>query len=157
MLATAAPSLAADVKICVVDAESAINATREGKAAQASLKTSYAAKESELEAKRAKLQADIEDYEQRRLILSEDARRQEEQRLEQMTQEFQMLLGQADAEMQQTYMKLLEDLQVKLLEVASSLGARQGCTVLLQKAAAIYTDSSVLDLTEMLVKEYDQR
>jgi Skp family chaperone for outer membrane proteins len=88
MLATAAPSLAADVKICVVDAESAINATREGKAAQASLKTSYAAKESELEAKRAKLQADIEDYEQRRLILSEDARRQEEQRLEQMTQEF---------------------------------------------------------------------
>ena len=41
--------------------------------------------------------------------------------------------------------------------MASTLGARSGCTLLLQKGAAIYVDSSVVDLTDALVKEYDSK
>ena len=157
MLATAAPSFAADIKICVVDAEGAINATEEGKAAQAQLKAAYAEKEAEIEKMHNSLQRELEDYQQRRMILSDEMRAQEEQQLAVKNQEYQMALGQAEAEMQQTYMGLLEGLQGKLLEVASTLGARSGCTLLLQKGAAIYVDSSVVDLTDALVKEYDSK
>ena len=88
MLATAAPSFAADIKICVVDAEGAINATEEGKAAQAQLKAAYAEKEAEIEKMHNSLQRELEDYQQRRMILSDEMRAQEEQQLAVKNQEY---------------------------------------------------------------------
>lgn len=150
-------ALAADVKICVVDAEAAISATKEGKAAMSRLQSDADKKEAELTKMQEDYQREVQDYEQRKMILSAAARETEEMGLMEKGRKLEMWYQQAQMEMQQSSMEVLDKLQVKLLEVASTLGARKGCTVLLQKAAAIYVSSSVEDLTSALVVDYDAR
>jgi Skp family chaperone for outer membrane proteins len=155
LLTLSTQALATDVKICVVDAEAAITSTREGKAAMQRLQASADKKEAELTKMQEDYQREIQDYEQRKMILSAAARETEEMALMEKGRKLEMWYQQAQMEMQQSSMGVLDQLQVKLLEVASTLGARKGCTVLLQRAAAIYVGSSVEDLTDALVKDYD--
>jgi Skp family chaperone for outer membrane proteins len=155
LLLFTATASAADVKICVIDAEAAITNTKEGKAALQGLQTAAAAKEAELTKMQEQYQLELQDYEQRKLILSQDARAQEEAGLMDKGRQLEAFYGQAQMEMQQASMDVLGGLQEKLLQVASTLGARKGCTVLLQQAAAIYVDSSVENLTQTLVTDYD--
>jgi outer membrane protein len=145
----------ADLKICVVDAEKAINETAEGKAAQTRLESMYATKQAEIEKKGKDLEREFQDYEARQMILSEDARRATEASLLQKRQDFQAMVYQAEQEMQSTYMSLLSGMEEKLMTVAQSLGASKGCSVVLQKAAVVYIGSGVTDLTGDLVREYD--
>ncbi|HMV67239.1 MAG TPA: OmpH family outer membrane protein [Myxococcota bacterium] len=147
----------ADLKICVVDAEQAINETVEGKAAQTRLESMYATKQAEIEKKGKDLEREFQDYEARQMILSEDARRTTEATLLQKRQDFQAMVYQAEQEMQSTYMSLLSGMEEKLMTVAQSLGASKGCTVVLQKAAVVYVGSGVTDLTTDLVRAYDAK
>lgn len=147
----------AETKICVVDAEAAMNGTAEGKAAQRRLETMYSDKQTEIDEKGKSLEKEFQDYEARKMILSDEARATEEQALWEKRQSFQAMVMQAEQEMQQTYMGLLAELEEKLLKVAEELGAQKGCSVLLQKAAVIYVGDGVTDLTDDLVKTYDAK
>ncbi len=103
----ASQASAAEVKICVVDAERAINETSEGKDAQAKLETMYSSKQTELERMQKDFEQEVKDFESRIPILSESAAAEQEQVLLQKRQELQMRVVQAEQEMQQTYMALL--------------------------------------------------
>lgn len=145
----------AETKICVVDAETAINETTEGKQAQSKLEGMYSSKQTELKKLQEDFEREVTDYDSRKPILSDAARQTEEERLMKKQQELQMKVMQAEQEMQQTYMELLAGMEAKLIKAAEKLGADKGCTVLLQRAAVIYMGSGVVDLTSDLVKAYD--
>ena len=147
----------AETKICVVDAETAINETTEGKAAQSKLEGMYSSKQAELKKLQEGFEREITDYDSRKPILSDAARQAEEERLMKKQQELQMKVMQAEQEMQQTYMELLAGMEAKLIKTAEKLGADKGCSVLLQRAAVIYMGAGVTDLTNDLVKAYDSK
>ncbi|MGC6494330.1 MAG: OmpH family outer membrane protein [Myxococcota bacterium] len=156
-LALSSTAVAAE-KMCVVDAEKAINETKEGKAAQGKLEAMYAAKQQELEKKGKAFEAAVKDFESRSVILSEEARAQEGQALGMQQQELQTLMMQAEQEMQETYTQMVATMESKLMSVASVLAAEKGCSVLFQKAAVIYHNSSaVTDLTSSLITAYDAK
>jgi Skp family chaperone for outer membrane proteins len=148
---------AADIKICMVDADEAINQTQEGKSVQASLEGMYAAKQTELEKAQKAFEAEVRDYESRRAILSEAARAEQEQSLMEKQQELQMKVLQAEQEMQQELQRNLMGMEEKLTKVAETLGAEKGCTMLLLKGAMVYASPDVVDLTSDLVKAYDAK
>ena len=151
----ASAAVAAETRICVVDPESAINSTTEGKGAQTKLETLFASREAEIEKRKKALEKEFKDYEARQAILSEEARRAAEASLITKRDELQAYVYQAEQEMQSTYMSLLAGMEEKLMTVAQGIGASKQCTVLLNKAAVIYVGSGVVDLTDDLVKAYD--
>lgn len=146
---------AADLLLCVVDAEDAINQTAEGKAAQDQLEKMYAAKQADLEKLQKDLERQFKDYEGRRMILSDQAKQETERELMEKQQRFQAMVYQSEQDMQQTYMQLLGKMEEKLLKAAERLGQKKGCSVVLQKAAVIFAGPIVTDLTAELVSEYD--
>lgn len=157
LLALALPSVAAaaDVKICVIDAQTALNETSEGKAAQTHLESTFSAKKAELDKLQADLQRELTDYESRKMILSDSAREAQEKALMEKQQKFQQLVMQSEQDMQQQYQSLLAGMEEKLMKAAEALGAKSGCTVLLPKEATIYAGPAVSDLTQQIIKDLD--
>jgi len=152
----AAPAHAATT-ICLVDAEKALNETAEGKAAQKRLESMYAAKQDEL----AKMQSDLEkafqSFESSKMILSDDARRAKEEELVQKQRELQAKVMGAEQEMQQTYGNLLGGMEAKLYGVAETVGKTKGCTIVLQRAAALYVGPGAMDITTDIIAALDKQ
>ncbi len=141
--------------VCVVDAEMAINETSEGKAAKKRLEGMYAAKQTELEADQAAFEKAIQSFESSKMILSDDARRAKEEELMKTQQQLQQKLMMAEQEMQATYGQLLQDMEGKLYKIAGTVGAAKGCAMLMQKAALLWSDDSVKDVTKDVIAALD--
>lgn len=156
VLGTVTPALA-DTKICVVDLEESVNKTKEGVAATQRLESMYASKQAEIERKGRELEKEFEDYDARKMVLNEDARKVTEQALWEKQQAFQGFVRDAETEMQDTYATLLAGMEEKIMGVAKTLGASKGCALVLQKAAVIYAGTGVTDLSADLVKAYDEK
>lgn len=147
----------ADQKICIVDAEGALNATEEGKAAQGRLESMQTAKQADIQRQGAEFQKEVEDFQARASIMSDTMRAQTEEQLAQKQAQLQQMVMAAEQEMQQAYMQALAGLETKLLEVAASVAASNSCTMLLQKGAVVYSAPSVVDLTQPIVTAYDAK
>ncbi|MCB9666012.1 MAG: OmpH family outer membrane protein [Alphaproteobacteria bacterium] len=152
-LGAATPALAADVKLCVIDAQSALNETNEGKAARDRLEGMYASKKTEIEKMQTELEKELGDYEQRKMILSDAAKAEQEKGLMAKQQKYQLAVMNAEQEMQQTYGQLLAGMEEKLLKVAEAMGAKQGCTLLIPKETTIYVGAGVVDLTQQVIND----
>ncbi|MCB9681575.1 MAG: OmpH family outer membrane protein [Alphaproteobacteria bacterium] len=152
-----AAASAGDLKLCTVDAQTALNETEEGKAAQKRLESMYASKQADLDKMQKDLERELQDYDQRKMILADSARQEQERKLLEKRQTFQNTVMQAEQEMQQTYNTLLSDMEDKLMGVASAVGKEKGCTVLFPKEATIYVSSDVVDVTSDVIKKLDAK
>lgn len=143
-------------KMCLVDFQSTVTETAEGKAAKARIDQLKASRTSELERMRAEFEAASKDLESRSLILSDDARAKEIQALEQQGLAFERARASADAEVQETYYALLGDLDAKMRAIANLVGADEGCGVVLDSAVVVYASNQAEDLTKTLIARFDQ-
>ncbi|MBX2800953.1 MAG: OmpH family outer membrane protein [Myxococcales bacterium] len=144
-------------KICIVDFQTAVTSTKEGQSAQSKIDKMYSSRKGELERMQQELEKAIADFQSRAMILSADARAEEEQKLAQRQAAFQQTYMQAQTEMQETYMNLLGDLDKKMRKTASEVGQSSGCTVVLDKAVVVYQSSDVRDISTTLVQRYNQQ
>lgn len=147
----------AESTICRVDAEQALNETAEGKAAQKRLEGMYAAKQEELAKMQGDLEKAIQSFESSKMILSDDARRAKEQELVEKQRELQAKVVGAEQEMQQTYGNLLGGMEAKLYGVAETVGKAQGCTVVMQKAAVLWSGPAAKDVTSAIIAALDKQ
>ena len=90
----------------------------------------------------AELEKAIQDYQGRALILSQEAKQAEEQKLGLQEQTFQRTYMQYQQEMQQTYATLLGDLDEKMKTTATAVGKEQGCTIVHDKAVRGWPNAS---------------
>jgi len=142
-------------KLCSIDFQTAVNDTAEGKAAQSKIDGMYSTRKSELERMQNDLEKAMQDYQSRQLILSADAKQQEEQKLGLQQQTFEKTYGQYQQEMQQTYQDLLGDLDGKMRAVAQVVGKEQSCSIIIDKAAVVFAGAETVDVTSMLVTKYN--
>ncbi len=155
LLLSATPAFAQ--QICVVDLQQAVAETNEGKAAQKKLDSMFASRRQSLERMEADLKKAYQDYEARRDVLSDTARQQEERKLLTQQQQLNQTAASAEGEMQKTYMSLLGDLDKKLRSIADETGKSAGCSVVLDRAAVIYTAPGIKDVTSTLVAKYNAK
>lgn len=153
LLALSAPAFAG--KICTVDFQKAVTDTQEGKSAQSRIDTMYSTRKAELERMQSELEKAIKDYQGRAMILSADAKAQEEQKLALQQQTFERTYMQYQQEMQQTYGALLGDLDEKMRSIAKEVGKAQTCAIVLDSAVAVYASEEVGDITPALVQRYN--
>ncbi len=152
-MVAATPTWAATV--CTVDFQEAVTDTEEGKSAQTKIDTMYSARKSELERMQTDLEKAITDFNGRAMILSEQARGEEEQKLSLKQRTFEQTYMQYQQEMQQTYAGLLGDLDLKIRAVAGEVGKSKGCSVVLDSQVVVFADSSITDISGDLVARYN--
>ena len=143
------------LKICAADFQKAVEETAEGKSASTRIDTMYGSRKAELQKLQAALDKGIQDYQSRALILSADAKAQEQAKLAQQDQAFQQKYMQYQNEMQQEYVTALGNLGEKMRTVAQTVGKEQACTLVLDKSVVIYSGTEMSDLTSILITRYN--
>jgi outer membrane protein len=141
--------------IAVVDFQRAVTQTDEGKAAQAKIDTMYMTRKQEIEKMRTDLEAAVQDYQSRAMILSEAARADTEKKLAMQQQAFEQKYMGYQNELQQTYGTLLQDLDGKMRTLVQTIAKEKSYSVVLDAAAVVYLGSDVVDMTNELVTRYN--
>lgn len=153
MLLSSTPAWA--LKLCVIDFQTAVTETAEGKSAQTKIDAMYSSRKGELERMQKELEKAVQDYQGRAMILSAEAKATEEQKLGLQQRTFEQTYQNYQNEMQQTYMGLLGDLDEKMRAVAQVVGKDQGCTAIIDKAVVIFAGAEMADVTTTLVTKYN--
>lgn len=141
--------------IAVVDFQRAVTQTDEGKAAQAKIDTMYMSRKQEIEKLRTDLEAAVQDYQSRAMILSDTARADTEKKLAMQQQAFEQKYTGYQSELQQTYGTLLEELDGKMRTMVQTIAKEKAYSVVLDAAAVVYMGSDVTDMTNELVTRYN--
>lgn len=143
------------VKLCTIDFQQAMLQTAEGKAAQTKIESMYSSRKAELDRMQSELEKAIKDYQARSILLTADAKAQEEQKLALQQQTFEQTYLKYQNEMQNTQMSLLGDLDEKMRAVAQIVGKEQGCTAVIDKVIIVYGGPDLADVTTSLVSKYN--
>lgn len=143
-------------KLCVVDFQTAVNDTSEGKAAKAKLDGMASNRRGQIDKMQADFEKELKDYQNRRSIMSADAVAAEEQKLGLKQQQLQQTAMQFEEEFQRKYMELLSDLEQKMRAVAEATAKASNCTIVIDKAAVVYQASGVTDISAALVSRYNK-
>lgn len=150
-----APAAQAACIVAVVDFQRAVTETDEGKAAQTKLDTMYATRKSEIEKLQSDLEKEFKEYEQKALILSDDARKEAEQNLLVKQQRFESTYGQYQQEMQQAYFTLLQELDNQMRTLSASIAKEKTYCLVLDKAAVVYAGGEAIEMTDELIRRYN--
>lgn len=154
MLLVAAPAFAGP--IAVVDFQRAVTETEQGKSAQSKIDNMYDTRKVEIERMQKDLEKEIQDFQARAMILSEQARMEQEQQLMAKQQRFQQTSMQYEVELQQTYSGLLSELDQKMRALSAVIAKEKGYDLVLDRAVVVHMGGSVVDMTADLVARYNQ-
>jgi outer membrane protein len=141
--------------IAVVDFQRAVNETTEGKTAQKKLESMYSSRKAELLRQQQDLATAIQDYEQKKLILNDDARRSAEQAIYTRQSKLETDLVKYEQEMQEQYMNLVSSLDGKMRTLSATIAKEKGYDVVLDQAAVIYAGGTTVDMTAELIRRYN--
>jgi outer membrane protein len=154
-LVVASPSLAGG--LAYVDFQRAVNETTSGQNAQKKLEQTYAAKRGQIEQQKQALQQSLVNYEQRKLILNDEARRAAEQDIMAKQQKLEADVVRYEQEMQEQYMELVSELDTKMRAMAGTIAKERGYDMVLDKAAVVYASAASVDMTDELIRRYNAK
>jgi len=154
MFAPEAQAQTEDMKIGFVDPRAVLERMPEMRAVQQRLQNFAERKQQELSQKEAELQTEIELYQQKVGVISENARQTEEQRLSEMDTEFRQLQQQASQELQQQRAELMSPLLNQIQQSINTVAANRGLDYVLNTTTS-NGDVIILYVSEEIQNEFD--
>lgn len=148
------PVQAQDMKIGFVEPRAILERMPEMRAVQQRLQNFAERKQNELVQKERELQTEIELYQQKVGVISEQARQTEEERLTELDQEFRQLQTQAQQELQEQRAELMAPLLQQIQESINSVAARRGLDYVLNTTTST-GDVIILYVSPQVQAEYD--
>ena len=145
---------AQDMKIGFVDPRAVLERMPEMRAVQQRLQNFAERKQSELSEKERELQTEIELYQQKVGVISENARQTEEERLSEMDTEFRQLQSQAEQEFQQQRAQLMSPLLNQIQESINTVADTRGLDYVLNTTTS-NGDVIILYVSEEIQNEFD--
>ena len=144
------------LKIATVDFQDALNKVKEGATARKKLEGMFEAKRKGIEGLEAQIKSKKDEYDRQAVILSDAARKQKENELMQLQNQYQQVYMQSEGEMQQAYAALMEDLITKMRAIAETIAKEKGFNLVLEvtEGGVVYS-APAFDITAELVKRYD--
>lgn len=153
-LMTAPVAQAQDMKIGFVDPRAVLERMPEMRAVQQRLQNFAERKQTELTQKERELQTEIELYQQKVGVISEQARQNEEERLSEMDAEFRQMQSQAEQEFQQQRAQLMSPLLDQIQEAINNVASTNGLDYVLNTTTS-GGDVIILYVSEEVQSEYD--
>jgi outer membrane protein len=157
LVALAAASARAELKLGYVDLQRAIGELQEGKDAKVRLKAELERSRSNLEGEKGKLRAESLVLEKQAAMMSEEVRAQKYAELQRKALELAQREQQQQLELAKKEQEELKRLYERLDPIITALAQREGLAMVLDKssAAVVYALPS-LDLTDELVRAYNE-
>lgn len=153
-LLAAVPAEAQDMKIGFVEPRAILERMPEMRAVQQRLQNFAERKQNELVQKERELQTEMELYQQKVGVISEQARQEEEARLTQLDQEFRQLQSEAQQELQQQRAELMAPLLQQIQQSIDAVAARKGLDYVLNTTTST-GDVIILYVSPAVQEEYD--
>jgi len=145
---------AQDMKIGFVDPRAVLDRMPEMRAVQQRLQNFAERKQSELSQKERELQTEIELYQQKVGVISEQARQNEEERLSELDAEFRQMQSRAEQEFQQQRAQLMSPLLEQIQEAINNVASTRGLDYVLNTTTS-GGDVIILYVSEEVEREYD--
>ena len=157
-LSTASVGAMASDRICIVNAEYALHEVSQGKKLEKELEDRVAALQADLEKAQAAFKKEVEEFQGQAeaKILSPEALAKRGAELEQKQAALESTFGGREQELQAYYNASAASLQERFATVATQVGARKGCALMFDKSATYFVGPTITDLTEDIIKEFDQ-
>jgi outer membrane protein len=148
----------AQVKIGVIDMQSALLSTKEGQKAVAELKAKFAPKEAEFQKRSQELQAKQEQYRKTENTISEEAKATLARDIDTITKALQRDTEDARADVDQDQQKVLNELGQKMMQVLQKYANEKQLTLVMDvsgQPSNILFASSTVDITRDIITMYD--
>ncbi|WP_234573387.1 OmpH family outer membrane protein [Rhodohalobacter sp. 614A] len=143
-----------DMEIGFVDPTAILQRMPEMRAVQQRLQNFAERKQNELTEKERELQTEMELYQQKVGVISEQARQTEEERLTQLDQEYRQLTSQAQQELQQQRAELMAPLLQQMQESINAVAAERGLDYVLNTTTST-GDVIILYVSPEVQSNYD--
>lgn len=143
------------MKIAVIDTQRAIMETEDGLRAQATLKKLFDKRQRELDKKQRDLQAEKEQIEKQRGVLSKAAYQKRAEKWQQEMVQLQQVFVEYNKELQKKENQLTRPIYRKAMGLIRRLAASTGFDMVLDKQAVPYFRAD-LDLTDRLIQLYNE-
>lgn len=150
----AAPAQAQDMKIGFVEPRAVLERMPEMRAVQQRLQNFAERKQNELATKERELQTEIELYQQKVGVISEEARQAEEQRLNELDTQFRQLQSTAQQEIREQQANLMSPLLQQIQEAIDTVASERGLDYVLNTTTST-GDVIILYVSEEVQNEYD--
>lgn len=143
-----------DLQIGYVDPQSVLNKMPEMKAVQQRLKNFVENKREEYADKQKNFQKQVSDYQQKQSVISESAKKEEEERLGKMNQQLQQYQGKMRQEVQEKQQELVGPLLDQIDTAISTVSKRMNLTYVINTRTS-QSDVVVLYASEKAKQKYD--
>ena len=156
LLLISGSAYAQGTKIAFVDLQRVIRDSKAGKAAKAAFEGEIQRKQQIIESKRAQLERLRNDFVQQGPTMSETARLQKADQIEQLDKELNRTRADFRDDLQKKDFELMQKIAKDLESVLQSIGQSGGYTVILNMDALVYGQPSA-DVTTQVIQAYDAK
>ncbi|MEX0904090.1 MAG: OmpH family outer membrane protein [Balneolaceae bacterium] len=154
MLMAAPATQAQDMRIGFVEPRAVLERMPEMRAVQQRLQNFAERKQNELATKERELQTEIELYQQKVGVISEEAQQTEEERLNELDMEFRQLQNSAQQEIREQQANLMSPLLQQIQEAINNVASERGLDYVLNTTTST-GDVIILYVSEAVQEEYD--
>lgn len=144
-------------RIAYVDVQRVLARSAAGVAAREQLERDKASKQKEVEARRGEIDKLREELEKKGALLSQDARREKQDALERKVRDLRRLADDFQKELEKKEQGLLQQALQEIAGIIERVGKQKGYMMVLERrAAGVLYGSPEIDITDEIVKAYDQ-
>lgn len=141
-----------------IDMQAAIQSTSAGKSAKKKLEKEFNKKKDELKKKETAIKTEAEEFEKKRLVLSEKKRAEKQATLQKKMMAFQQELQKSQVNIQKKERELTQPILEKLQKIIASVAKKKGYSMVFEKAGqGVMWAKADLDITDQVVKEFEKK
>jgi len=146
---------AGEIKIGYVDFSKVQTESKAGMSAMKTIEAMFKDKQSQLDQRQAELEKAMNELEKQSPILSEDVRRQKEDKLQKDYKDLQRFKQDSEDELNKKKNELAASMFKDVDEVIKRYGKEEGYTLILERSVVLYAPEAV-DITDKIIKAYDE-
>ena len=151
-------SLAADAKIGFINVREIIQTSNAGKKAGEELKKVAERKQSEISSAEKELKGLKEDLAKKSSVMTAAARREKETKYQKSLRDYQLLVNDANEDLQKKDQEIFQKLMPEILKVVRSIAEKEKYTLIIDVATmpVPYFDKTT-DLSKRVIEEYNKK
>lgn len=150
-----AEATAKDLRIGFVDIQKAIVETKEFKKSQMKFRVELQKEKGIIEARKKKVEGMLLEINKQANVLNPSLKKRKEESFLREKKDFERYVQDREEEFARKEKVVLDKISKKMLEVLKQLGKQKKLTMVIEKKAVFYSDSS-LELTSLATKTYDK-
>lgn len=154
-IVSVAEAAAGDIKIGFVDIQKAITETNEFKKSQMKFRVEIQKEKGIIEARKKKVETMLMELSKQGNVLNPSLKKKKEESFMKEKKDFERYVQDREEEFASKEKVALDKISKKMLEVLKQLGKQKQLTMVIEKKAVFYSDSS-LELTNLAIQTYNK-